>query len=83
MPKVRALTEQQRFDQRDDHIVDQCLLLVERNKIKQKEIAEYCRVSVQAISQQFCKRHLSIDTVAAILLLSKASDEEIAKVMRI
>lgn len=77
MPRVKGLTQEQKFQYQKRRVVDQCELLLKHAKVKKIEIAKFLGVTGPAISYQFNTGNLSLDTVMAVATLTNAAPEDI------
>lgn len=80
MPRVRPLTQEARWQSRDEYVANKCVCLMYSYGVKQKEIASLLGVTEGAISHQFKKKKLTLETVLAVVQLTGADANKIMRV---
>lgn len=77
MPRVRGLSKKQKIAYRKSVLVDRCEILMKHAHVTKTDIANYLGVTQPAISYQFNTGNISIDTLIAVVTLTKAENEDI------
>lgn len=83
MPKVRALTPEQRYQDTLEGLAPTCKMILAKNHISQKELAAFMGISPQAVSQQFQKGYITIDTFVAVMNLANVPGEKMERMVSI
>lgn len=83
MPRVRPLTEEERWSENEERVAEQCILAMRRKNITQIQIASFLNLTPSAISRQFCgDSKLSLDTVLAVIYLTGEEPNKIINLRR-
>lgn len=83
MPRVRGFTNNQKINQQQDMLVEELDVLLCRNHLSKKDIAEFVDVTPAAISYQFRSKSISMPVLMAIVTLTNADGELVKKMLSI
>ena len=83
MPKVRGFTNNQKINQQQDMLVEELDVLLCRNHLSKKDIAEFVDITPAAISYQFRSKSISMPVLMAIVTLTNADGELVKKMLSI
>lgn len=82
MPRVKALTSEQKIIQQQKIVSERCKQLMRINNIRQVDLARKTGLTQAAISYQL-NGNISLPLMIAIVSMSKAEPEELKKMIEI
>lgn len=82
MPKVVPLTTEQRFIYTLDNIAPKLEEILLKKHIQKKQVAEFMGVCPQAISGQFRRGSVTLDTFIAVVHLADIDADQMERLVR-
>ncbi|MBQ0009122.1 MAG: hypothetical protein KBS97_02485 [Firmicutes bacterium] len=81
MPRV-ALTQQQKFKNQRAVLTEHCDLLLYKNHLHKKDVAEFVGLTPDAVCKQFQSKAITVEVAMAVFYLTNAGAEEIESGMK-
>jgi predicted transcriptional regulator len=84
MPRTRGYTAEQKLDFQMKHVAETCEILLVKNRVTKKKVAELAGISPQAVGQQLHGiANVSTEVVIAIISLTDPEADEVLRMLTI
>lgn len=83
MPRTKGFTNEQKIEHQRELLSDRLDLLLYKNKIPKKKVAEYVGISNQALCKQFRDNVITIPVLMAVITLTDAEAGSVEKMLKI
>jgi hypothetical protein len=81
MPRVRGFTTRQKLDFQMKHTAESCEILLLKNRISKKDVAEFVGISPSAVCHQFKERRITLEVLISVISLTNVDPEGIKNLL--
>jgi plasmid maintenance system antidote protein VapI len=84
MPRVRGYTARQKLDFQKKHMAETCEILLVKNRVTKKKVADFVGITPETVCQQLHGRqNISTGVLIAIISLTDADAETVINMLKI